>query len=90
MLRKGVLGCEKPQEEDAVDFVLKLSFIWHRYKVYLVIIFFSMLWLKLLQHQLPEKLLLSSVVVISLVGPSNHFKPLLSQAWFIALLLPIS
>lgn len=40
MLRKGVLGCQKPQEEDAVDFVLKLSFIWHRYKVYLVIFIF--------------------------------------------------
>lgn len=80
--RKGALGCEKPWEADAVDFTLKLSFTWHRYNVYLVI--FSsplppMLWLKLLQHQYPEKLLLSSVVIISLVGPCNQ-SCLLSQA----------
>lgn len=42
--------------------------------------FFSVLWLKLLQHQLPEKLLLSGVVVISLASPRNDLMSLLSQA----------
>lgn len=32
--RKHVLGCEKPWEEDAVDVVMELSFIWHRYNVW--------------------------------------------------------
>lgn len=32
------MRCEKPWEEDAVDVMMKLSFIWHRYNV---VVFFS-------------------------------------------------
>jgi len=35
--RKGVLGCEKPYQEDAVAIMLNLSFTWLRYSVNLVI-----------------------------------------------------
>lgn len=57
MPRKGVLGGEKLWQEDAMDIVLYGRFTWHRYNVYSVLIsyiFFTMRWLKLLQHKLPE------------------------------------
>lgn len=42
-----------------------------------------MLWLKLLQHPLPEELL---VTVMSLVGPVTISCPRCDRPWFIAML----